>query len=226
MYDACSPDAQEYLHTVDDESCIDYSVEADLIARAKEADPDAISDLYAMHFPEVRKQVASKVGETSADDIAQEAMIKVLCRPNLAGFEDNGNGMGGYFNRVAGNTVIDHIRAQKRRPTLSLDQQDGIWPLIDRGIASHEDITEQVVALESLRSIYDYVSRKMSPEHAAILIKAALGYPYEDIAQEYGFKRLTINSRINKIRNALFEAAQMGEIVVPEGTTFGLKAAS
>ena len=92
-----------------------------LIARAKAGDPDAISGLYERYAPQIRRYIASRLGDPSqAEDICGDVFVKVL--ESLDRYEDRGWPFSAWLYRIAYARTVDVLRQARRRPSLPLDE--------------------------------------------------------------------------------------------------------
>jgi RNA polymerase sigma-70 factor, ECF subfamily len=95
--------------------------ESALIARAKAGDPDAISGLYERYAPQIRRYIASRLGDpTQAEDICGDVFVKVL--ESLDRYEDRGWPFSAWLYRIAYARTVDVLRQARRRPSLPLDE--------------------------------------------------------------------------------------------------------
>jgi RNA polymerase sigma-70 factor (ECF subfamily) len=95
--------------------------ESVLIARAKAGDPDAISGLYERYAPQIRRYIASRLGDpTQAEDICGDVFVKVL--ESLERYEDRGWPFSAWLYRIAYARTVDVLRQARRRPSLPLDE--------------------------------------------------------------------------------------------------------
>lgn len=95
--------------------------ESALIARAKTGDPDAIGGLYERYAPQIRRYIASRLGDpTQAEDICGDVFVKVL--ESLERYEDRGWPFSAWLYRIAYARTVDVLRQARRRPSLPLDE--------------------------------------------------------------------------------------------------------
>ncbi|HEY3230671.1 MAG TPA: sigma-70 family RNA polymerase sigma factor [Roseiflexaceae bacterium] len=92
-----------------------------LIARAKAGDVDAIGRLYERYAPQIRRYIASRLGDpTQAEDICGDVFVKVL--ESLDRYEDRGWPFSAWLYRIAYARTVDVLRQARRRPSLPLDE--------------------------------------------------------------------------------------------------------
>src|SRR5689334_3957362 len=92
-----------------------------LIARAKAGDAEAISGLYERYAPQIRRYIASRLGDPSqAEDICGDVFVKVL--ESLDRYEDRGWPFSAWLYRIAYARTVDVLRQARRRPSIPLDE--------------------------------------------------------------------------------------------------------
>ena len=102
------------------DACASDETESMLIARAKAGDPDAISGLYERYAPQIRRYIASRLGDpTQAEDICGDVFVKVL--ESLDRYEDRGWPFSAWLYRIADARKVDFRRQARQRPSLPLD---------------------------------------------------------------------------------------------------------
>jgi RNA polymerase sigma-70 factor (ECF subfamily) len=95
--------------------------EAQLIARAKAGDADAISGLYERYAPQIRRYIAARLGDPAlAEDVCGDVFVKVL--ESLDRYEDRGWPFSAWLYRIAYARTVDVLRQARRRPSLPLDE--------------------------------------------------------------------------------------------------------
>src|SRR6266508_5190674 len=95
--------------------------EALVIARAKAGDADAISGLYERYAPQIRRYIASRLGDPAqAEDICGDVFVKVL--ESLDRYEDRGWPFSAWLYRIAYARTVDVLRQARRRHSIPLDE--------------------------------------------------------------------------------------------------------
>ena len=118
-----------------DKAVLSTEEEAGLVARAKEGDEIAISQLYRQYAPGIYGYIASRVGDSeTAQDLTSEVFLGAL--EGLPKFEYRGIPFSAWVYRIAHDRIVDHYRRQGRRPTVPLEDeflpaQDGIVQMAD-----------------------------------------------------------------------------------------------
>ena len=164
-----------------------------LVTRAKDGDPQALEALLTRHAPKVERLARQFLRDPDdASDAAQEALAKVcVCLKQFRG----GSQFSTWLHRLVVNTCLDAVERRKARVHERLDEhlQSGDDPERDAG--NSELRRELCAALAGV-----------SPEQARIvLLKDALGYSFEEIAEAAGMPVGTAKCHAHRGRARLSE---------------------
>jgi RNA polymerase sigma-70 factor (ECF subfamily) len=164
-----------------------------LVQRAKDGDERALDALLARHRPGVERLARRILRDAEdADDATQEALAKVCVR--LQQFR-GGSQFSTWLHRLVVNTCLDAVERRKARVHEPLgDQLESVDdPARDAGIS--ELRRELCVALGDV-----------SPQQAqVVLLKDALGYTFEEIAEAAGMPVGTAKCHAHRGRARLSE---------------------
>ncbi|MCU0276205.1 MAG: RNA polymerase sigma factor [Acidobacteria bacterium] len=134
----------------------------------------------------------------SADalDLTQDTMTKALAHYR----QDNPEFVQAWVMRIARNLCLDHLRRRKTRgPQQSVSEQ----------LASEWQSPEDLAYIqEDIRIVREAID-KLSPCLRAVLEMREYGeFSYLEIARALGIGRATVNSRLNRARQAVLEYYQ------------------
>ena len=150
--------------------------ESALIARAKAGDPDAISGLYERYAPQIRRYIASRLGDPSqAEDICGDVFVKVL--ESLDRYEDRGWPFSAWLYRIAYARTVDVLRQARRRPSLPLDEAL---------LGSLEPPDEAVMARLSYHEITGIMEELTSDQRLVLRLRFGEDRSLAEIAQSLG----------------------------------------
>ena len=164
-----------------------------LVTRAKDGDRDALAALLARHQSKVERLARHMLRDPDdGSDAAQEALAKVCVR--LKQF-NGGAQFSTWLHRLVVNTCLD---AAERRKARSHE------PLGDH-FQSDEDPARDAGNSELRRELCDALA-EVSPQQARIvLLKDALGYSFEEIAEASGMPVGTAKCHAHRGRARLSE---------------------
>jgi RNA polymerase sigma-70 factor (ECF subfamily) len=146
--------------------------EASLVARAKEGDETAISQLYRQYAPGIYGYIASRVRDpAAADDLTSEVFLRAL--EGLAQFEYRGIPISAWLYRIAHDRIADHFRRQARRPTI---------PLEDELLPAQDGIDHEVEGRLQVEQVGRAIERLTAEQHQVILLRFVAGLKLQEIA--------------------------------------------
>lgn len=159
----------------------------------------ALIDLYRAAAERVAQQILHT--EEAAADAVQEAMIKA--HRAMARFQE-GN-FRSWFLRIVTNTCYDHLRRQRRRATVSLDElteQAGIDYLSTEEYIA-EDPESLVLQNEGMRFLLAAIDNLPEYHRHVVLLVDVQGCDYAEAAEMLGLPLGTVKSRLSRARSAL-----------------------
>lgn len=175
---------------------------SDVIQAARLGDDFAFSQLVE-HYRSAAHRVAEQIlrTEEAAADAVQEALIKA--HRALPRFQD-GN-FRSWLLRIVTNTCYDHLRCQKRRLSVSLDdmaERSG-FDLQSEHANEEENPEAVVVQRESMDFLLTAID-ELPPWHRnVVLIVDVHGYDYAEAAELLNLPLGTVKSRLSRARAAL-----------------------
>jgi RNA polymerase sigma-70 factor, ECF subfamily len=147
-----------------------------LIARAKAGDADAISGLYERYAPQIRRYIASRLGDPlQAEDICGDVFVKVL--ESLDRYEDRGWPFSAWLYRIAYARTVDVLRQARRRPSLPLDEEL---------LGALEPPDEAVMARLSYHEISGIMDSLTSDQRLVLRLRFGEDRSLAEIAQSLG----------------------------------------
>jgi len=151
--------------------------------------------------------------EDAAADAVQDALVKVY--KAIPQFED-GN-FRAWLLRIVTNTCYDHLRRQKRRPTVSLDAllEESYTEMPDTRTSNDP---ERMVLRREQRDFLRRAIKQLSPWHKEVVVLVdVMGYDYGEVAALLGLPLGTVKSRLSRaranLRNRLCAADYLPDLV-------------
>lgn len=142
--------------------------------------------------------------EEAAADAVQEALIKAYRA--MPRFQD-GN-FRSWLLRIVTNTCYDHLRRQKRRSALSLDETVE-WATLDvpgHLLAAAENPETVALQQEQLRLLLQAIENLPAWHRNVVVLIDVHGYDYNEAADYLGLPLGTVKSRLSRARSALRDA--------------------
>ncbi len=179
------------------------SEDLQLVERAREGDLQAFDALITKYRTRVFHMVYSMVrNEEDALDLAQEGFVRAW--KNLHRFRGEAS-FYTWLYRIVNNVALDFMRRQKRRPSVSFEEQTEMGAEVDLGLASNDsELPHKNLEHAEMRSRIDEAIATLSPKHqAVILLKEVEGLHYHEIAQVMKTSIGTVMSRLFYARKRL-----------------------
>ena len=173
--------------------------ENDVIRRAAGGDEAAFSRLVTDYQTMVYNLALSLLrNREEALDVSQEVFLKAWRALPRYRFE---SAFSTWLYRLTKNTVLDHFRAQKRRPaTVEQSEATGIFL---REESESADLFSVLLARERRRLLTEALE-ELSEEHREVIrLTAFCGESYERTAQILGIEVGTVKSRLFRAKREL-----------------------
>lgn len=157
-------------------------IEANLIARARQGDRQALSALYEANVQNIYRYVFYRVSsEAVAEDITSETFLKAI--EGLGTYEDRGVPFVAWLYRIAYARIADYYRRGKRQPE----------PMNVADFASDSDVVERA-AIKQMRidRLVALLPKLTGDQQHVIILRIIEGYSIEETA-----------SMINKTQGAV-----------------------
>ena len=180
----------------------DIVEEDKIIKKAADGSAEAFEQLVVTYQTPIYRLCLRMTGNPEdAADLTQESFLKAWRALDTFRF---GSSFSTWLFRLASNTCLDHLRVQKRRPTLSLTLQDEDGEETTLDLPDTAPTPEEaVVALEE-RERLTRALEQLDPQQRQILtLRVVNDLTYTEIADILEVKEGTVKSRIARARDAL-----------------------
>ena len=153
-----------------------------LLARVKNGEEDAVSQLLARSLPPLRRWARGRLppwarGLAETQDLVQDAILKTL--PRLATFEVRHPGaLQAFLRQAVANHIVDEIRKVKRRPALT--------ELPDGHADDAPSPLEVAIGREGLARYEAALARLKPADREAVIARLELQQSYEEVALALG----------------------------------------
>lgn len=176
--------------------------EKKLIESVLAGDPEAFSDLMAIHEKQVYNLCLRMTGHPEdAQDLAQEAFIKAWRGLRFYKFESS---FSTWLYRLTSNVCIDFLRQQKRRATGSLTVTGDEGEEIELEIVDPAPLPEQQASdREDQAQIAEALNQLEEEFRLALTLRIVDDLSYEQIGEVLDLKPGTVKSRIARARTKL-----------------------
>jgi RNA polymerase sigma-70 factor, ECF subfamily len=108
--------------------------ELNLVQRARQGDHEAFAQLYESHFNRIFRYVVLKIrNQTEAEDMTQQVFVRAY--ESIGSYQSQGIPFSAWLFRIAHNQMVDYVRKQSKKPTVSLDES---LPIMDDSDLEHD----------------------------------------------------------------------------------------
>lgn len=175
------------------------------VQAARKGEEGAFNQLVEL-YRQAAERLAQQIlrTEEAAADAVQEALIKAYRA--MPRFQD-GN-FRSWLLRIVTNTCYDHLRRQKRRAAISLDEASEWTELELPNPMQKEAENPEVIALrqESMQLLLGAIEQLPLWHRNVVLLVDVYGYDYGEAAEMLGLPLGTVKSRLSRARSALRDA--------------------
>ena len=176
--------------------------ERELIVKAQQGDDTAFEALLLKYQQRVYNLCLRMTGnEEDAFDLSQEAFLKAWRGLETFQFE---SAFSTWLYRLTSNACLDFLRAQKRRPTVSLTAEDDDGDRVQLDIPDPAPDPEQAALAAEDRELLKAALDAIDDEAREIItLRVIDDLSYEQIAEVLGVKEGTVKSRLSRAREKL-----------------------
>jgi len=157
---------------------------ADLLARARAGDRQAVEALFSRYLPPLRRWARGRLPQRArdlrdTDDLVQETLIHTLRR--LDAFEMRHEGaLHAYLRQAIVNRVRDEVRRAGRSP-IQTDVVDH-----EEAMAGGVSPLEEAIGREALERYERALATLRPEEREAVIARVELGHRYDEVAAALG----------------------------------------
>ena len=175
--------------------------EQGLVQRAQRGDKEAFAQLYEVHFDKIYRYVILRVGnKAEAEDMTQQVFVKAF--ESINSFRWKGIPFSAWLYRIAHNLVVDHIRREKKRPTVPLEES-----LVVGDSEPHTEV-ERKLDIERMVSATWQLTEA---QREVISLRFAAGLPIAEVAKTVGKSEGAVKALQHSAIAALRKILQVGE---------------
>ncbi len=174
--------------------------EKDRIRRAAAGDEAAFAELVTAYQTMVYNMALSLLrNREDALDVSQEIFLKVYRSLPRYRFE---SAFSTWLYRLTKNAVLDHLRAQKRKPKAALEalEEQGVTV---RDESECADPFTALLTAERRRMLYDAIEELSEDHREVIRLTVFCGESYERVAEILSAEVGTVKSRVFRAKKEL-----------------------
>ncbi|MCX7912352.1 MAG: RNA polymerase sigma factor [Dehalococcoidales bacterium] len=150
--------------------------ERDLLRRAQDRDPAALTQIYEENFDRIYRYILLKIGDrVEAEDMTQQVFLNVL--RSISSYRWRGMPFTSWLYRIAHNLVVDYLRKKSRQPTVAIDET------VPAPASDPQQIAEQKLGIEELARA---TGRLTAAQQEVISLRFAGGLSIAEVAKVMG----------------------------------------
>ncbi|GAA2130241.1 RNA polymerase sigma factor [Actinomadura napierensis] len=166
-------------------------------------DGDRFTAVYDLHYADIHRYVAGRLGPQAADDVVAETFLAAFRR--RTSFDPSRGAVRPWLFGIATNLIAQHRRTETRRYRVLARVG------VDRDPGGHDDRVATSVSAESLQpSLARALAGLSGKDRDVVLLKALAQLSHEEIADVLGVPYGTVGSRLNRARRKLRAALPAG----------------
>ena len=190
--------------------------EVELIEKALKGDLQAFNDLV-LTYQEMAFNLAYRMlGSTAAAaDATQEAVISMYRKLDSY----RGGSFKSWFLRIVSNECLDELRRQKRRPSISIDQENEDGEIMESASWMKDDslpYEDQISNAELEKALTHCLDGLEEKFKTVIVLVDVSGEDYETVAGTIRVPIGTIKSRLARARQKMQDCLQSYGELLPE----------
>ncbi len=168
-----------------------------LLSLYKNGNEEAFAELLNRHKSKVYTTAYLIVKDRYiAEDLAQESWIKAINKINAGAYNEEGKFLP-WIVRIAHNMAIDHVRREKRYPTIVLEDGMNVF----NSLSFSEDSIESVrIKGENQALIRDLIHSLPESQREVLIMRHYADMSFQEIAEATG---VSINTALGRMRYAL-----------------------
>ena len=168
---------------------------------------DAFAELMARHQNRIFTTIFFIVKDRPmAEDIFQEAMIKIIRLINDGKYDEKGKFVS-WAVRIARNLAIDYYRKDRRSPQMIRENEEYD---IFNGIGKvEENIEERIIKEENARYVRELIKQIPEKQREVLIMRHYGGMSFKEIADVQG---VNINTALGRMRYALINLRKIAGV--------------
>ncbi len=171
--------------------------DAKLIALYREGSQSAIEELLNRYKNKVYTSIFLIVKDRyTAEDLLQEAFIKVIDRLNKGSYNEEGK-FGPWIGRIAHNLAIDYFRKEKRHPNIITEDGTSVFNTMEFVEESIESIQIKEDTHKKLKQLIETLPEN---QKEVLIMRHYAEMSFQEIAETTG---VSINTALGRMRYAL-----------------------
>ncbi len=164
------------------------------------------SKIYDEYYPKIVRYLTRVVGESEAEDAAQETFVKIDC--SLEGFRGESS-LSTWIYRIATNTAMDHLRRPSSKRPLQATEEKDFSSDDEAGPVDNKPLLDTLLIRKDMNDCIRGVVDSLPAEYSTVLVLSEFeGLTNSEIAEVIGISLDTEKIRLHRARTKLRKALE------------------
>lgn len=169
--------------------------------------PDLFRQQFDRHYPSVRRKLIALVrDEAAAEDLAQEAFLRLYSNP-----PDQLDAVGGWLHRVLTRLAYDYMDKKARERALAQKQEQSMLAQ-PQSAESHE---QAIIAQDDQEQLREWLDSLPERDKQMLLLRYE-GYSYAEIAEQLQVRQPQVGMMLKRAGERLKRRALQAEAALPQ----------
>jgi RNA polymerase sigma-70 factor (ECF subfamily) len=164
------------------------------------------STIYDEYYPKIVRYLTRVVGESEAEDAAQEAFLKI--DRSLESFRGESS-LSTWIYRIATNTAMDFFRRPSSKRQLQLTEENDIPGDEDAGPVDNKPLLDTLLIRKDMNDCIRGIVDSLPADYSTVLVLSEFeGLTNSEIAEVIGISLDTAKIRLHRARTKLRKALE------------------
>ncbi|WP_372735915.1 RNA polymerase sigma factor [Nocardioides sp.] len=154
-------------------------------------DESAFRTVYRAVHPPLLRYLSVLVGPVDAEDVASEAWAQAI--RDIDRFVGDADGFRAWITTIGRHRALDHLRRERRRPTVDLALLDA-----DESLPDATDLVARVLEEESTQAAVALIAALPKDQAEAVMLRAVLGFDVGTAARILGKRPGAVRSAAHR----------------------------
>ncbi|MFR9650434.1 MAG: sigma-70 family RNA polymerase sigma factor [Rikenellaceae bacterium] len=178
--------------------------DAELLAKYREGQREAISQLLERHTPRIRRYIHLMVRDADkAEDILQDVLIRVVRMVDEGRYRDNGRFLS-WMMRIAHNMTIDTFRSSRHK--METNESNAGYDILSFQRESQPAVDDEMVREEVADQVRGLIDLLPEEQREVVKLRYFSNLSFAEIAEQTD---VSINTALGRMRYALINMRKM-----------------
>lgn len=162
--------------------------------------------IYVEYYPKIVRYLTRLVGESEAEDTAQETFVKI--DRSLESFRGESS-LSTWIYRIATNTAMDHLRKPSSKRSVRTTEEQNVPEDEDAGPVDNKPLLDTLLIRKDMNECIRSVVDSLPADYSTVLVLSEFeGLTNSEIAEVIGISLDTAKIRLHRARTKLRKALE------------------